>query len=58
MTESGESGLWGEQGTVPSQNMDINVMSNIDMCPCAAGVSTFETPTHGREDVKREHAVR
>ena len=58
MTESEESALWGEQGTVPLQKMDINIMSNIDMCPCAAGVSTFETPTQGKEEVKREHAVR
>ena len=32
------------------------------MCPCAAGVSTFETLAHGREEVKRasirEHSVK
>ena len=58
MTESGGSALRGEQGTVPLEKLDINVMSNIDMCPCAAGVSTFGTPVHGREEVKKEHAVR
>ena len=60
MTESGGSALRGEQETVPLQKMDINVMSNIDIC--AAGVGTFETLAHGREQVRRasigEHAVR
>ena len=32
IAESGELALWGEQGTVPLEKMDINIMSNLDMC--------------------------